>query len=274
MRISHQLKRHSQTVRLLQITDTHLFADPQACLLGVNTADSFLAVVDEVQKQRIEFDAIIATGDISQDHSRASYQFFAETLARWSQPCYWLPGNHDQQGKMKLVFDSPSLIRCDIALLGEHWQLLVLDSQVEQVPYGMLSSSQLNIFKEAVNSHPERNTLVLLHHHPLPVKSAWLDQHGLKNQDAFWALVGENKKIKGVVCGHVHQALDMVHQGCRLLASPSTCMQFAPRANRFTLDPINPGWREINLHSNGRITTQVGRVFGDDFQPDMTSSGY
>lgn len=274
MRICHQLNQHNPIVRLLQITDTHLFADPRTCLLGVNTAASFLAVLDEIQDQDIEFEAIIATGDISQDHSAASYQSFVDGISRWTQPCYWLPGNHDHLHAMKSVFEDSTLIRCDLAQLGEHWQLLMLDSQVVNKPYGILTLDQLYLLERALTRYPERHTLVLLHHHPLPVGSAWLDQHQLQNERDFWDVVQKNRKIKGVVCGHIHQALDRNYHGCRVLAAPSTCIQFSPHSNNFTLDPTNPGWREIFLHGDGTITTQIGRINGADFQPDMTSSGY
>lgn len=274
MRICHQLNKHNPLVRLLQITDTHLFADPTACLLGVNTAASFLAVLDEIQDKEIEFDAIIATGDISQDHSDASYRVFVDGVSRWTQPCYWLPGNHDYQQTMKTVFEKSTLIRCDLAQLGEHWQLLMLDSQVPNKAHGYLDDDQLTLLETALNRYPNRHTLVLLHHHPLSVGSAWLDQHQLQNERDFWGVVKKNPQIKGVVCGHIHQALDLTFEGCRVLAAPSTCIQFSPQSNNFTLDPTNPGWREIFLHSDGTITTQTDRIMGADFQPDMTSSGY
>lgn len=274
MRTCHRPTKHDQIVRLLQITDTHLFADPQTCLLGVNTAASFLSVLEEIQDQGIDFDAIIATGDISQDHTDASYQLFVDGLSRWQQPCYWLPGNHDYQQIMTQVLDQSTLIRCDQVLVGEHWQLVLLDSQVAGAPYGFLSQQQLYLLEAALALHPERYALVLLHHHPFCVGSQWLDQHKLQNDAEFWQTVQRNNKIKGVVCGHIHQALDIEYNGCRVLASPSTCIQFLPNSSNFTLDPENPGWREISLHSNGTISTQIGRIEGTDFHPDLTSSGY
>lgn len=274
LRIVHQPSKHDQTIRLLQITDTHLFADPQTCLLGVNTAASFLRVLDSIQEQGIDFDAIISTGDISQDHTAASYQSFVDGLSRWQQPCYWLPGNHDYQQIMTQVLDQSTMVRCDQALLGDHWQLVMLDSQVAGVPSGFLSPQQAHLLKTALSSHPDRYALVLLHHHPFAVGSQWLDQHKLQNDDEFWQWVQPNEKIKGVVCGHIHQEVDIEYNRCRVLATPSTCIQFLPHSTDFTLDLINPGWREIHLHADGTITTEIGRIDGNDFQPDMTSTRY
>ncbi|WP_028023592.1 3',5'-cyclic-AMP phosphodiesterase [Enterovibrio calviensis] len=274
MRTCHQPSQHSQTVRLLQITDTHLFADPYGCLLGVSTAASYHAVVAEIQAQNVEFDAIIATGDLSQDHTEESYQRFVDGISPWSQPCYWLPGNHDYQAEMQKVLAQSTLVRCDHVLIGEDWQLVMLDSQVKGVPHGRLSPEQLSMLDTALSANPDRYTLVLLHHHPLPAGSAWLDQHQLHNQEDFWNLVARHNNVKGVVCGHIHQALDVHHNGCRVMAAPSTCIQFLPDSDDFALDSTNPGWREISLHHDGTISSTIGRLDGSEFQPDMNSSGY
>ena len=65
--------RADGTVKVLQISDCHLFSDPDKDLLGVNTAQSFKAVVEAIKEQNFEYDFIAFTGDISQDYSAASY---------------------------------------------------------------------------------------------------------------------------------------------------------------------------------------------------------
>lgn len=68
------------SIRLLQITDTHLFEAADGSLLSVNTGDSFKAVIDAIVEENPAYDAILATGDISQDHSEASYQRFEKGI--------------------------------------------------------------------------------------------------------------------------------------------------------------------------------------------------
>ncbi len=263
-----------QTVRLLQITDTHLFANSDECLLGVNTAQSFQAVISEILHTRVEFDGIIATGDISQDHSSASYQTFLNGIRQWSLPCYWLPGNHDEQNEMHAILSQSPLVRADVVLLGEHWQMIMLDSQVKGSPHGWLDDKQIHLLQDIVDANPSRHTLIAFHHHPIPVASAWLDQHILKNREAFWEEVKDMKQVKAVICGHIHQTLDIECFGKRVLAAPSTCIQFLPNSDQFSLDLVSPGWREISLHADGAITTTVKRIKGNQFIPDMNSSGY
>ncbi|KDM92440.1 3',5'-cyclic-AMP phosphodiesterase [Photobacterium galatheae] len=267
-------QKNSDSVLLLQLTDTHLFADEAGSLLGVATKDSFHAVLDEVAAQSRPFDAIIATGDISQDHTPESYQRFAHGIERWAQPCFWLPGNHDYQPSMKSVLPSPQIKACDQVLAGEHWQVILLDSQVVGVPHGELSPVQLEMLDKALAGEPDRHALVLLHHHPLPAGSRWLDQHQLKNNDAFWQVISRYPQVKAVLCGHIHQELDVLHQGVRVLATPSTCIQFMPDSHDFALDQSNPGWRWLALRPTGEIDTQVERVRKRSFSPQFDAAGY
>ncbi len=60
MKVSSQSEDSS--IKLIQITDTHLFAAEDGSLLSVNTADSFAAVVAAIGEEQVEFDAILATG--------------------------------------------------------------------------------------------------------------------------------------------------------------------------------------------------------------------
>ncbi|WWE58184.1 3',5'-cyclic-AMP phosphodiesterase [Parasalinivibrio latis] len=267
-------KKKHESITLLQLTDTHLYADPAGNLLGVNTLDSFHAVLEAVDDANIAFDAIVATGDISQDHSDVSYQRFADGITRWTQPCYWLPGNHDYQPEMESILNAAQLHRGNIVNLGEYWQMVMLDSQVPGVPHGELSDSQFEMLENALSNAGEKHILVLLHHHPIAAGSAWLDQHQLHNNERFWEIVSAYPHVKGVVCGHIHQALDYEYQGVRVMASPSTCIQFMPDSDNFALDLQNPGWRTLTLNADGSMDSGVFRIEGVIFSPDLQSGGY
>ncbi|MBA5762234.1 3',5'-cyclic-AMP phosphodiesterase [Vibrio sp. 404] len=262
------------TIKLLQITDTHLFEAEDGSLLSVCTSDSFNAVVDAVMQESFQFEAILATGDISQDHSDASYQKFAQGIQSLIQPCYWLPGNHDYKPSMNSVLPSEQIVQAEHVLLGEHWQMVLLDSQVEGVPHGRLSPQQLDLLDSKLRQYPERYTLVLLHHHPLLVGSAWLDQHTLKDSEQFWQIVEQHSNVRAILCGHVHQDMQKERSGATVIATPSTCVQFKPNSDDFALDTCAPGWRELELHSDGRFETRVKRLEEGVFAPNFDSNGY
>ena len=96
-------------VRLLQISDTHLFADASRDLLGIPTAASFQAVLHAITELPQPYDVVLATGDLSQDHSAASYQRFAQEVTTLQKPVHWLPGNHDHrvlmQNELQVLYD-------------------------------------------------------------------------------------------------------------------------------------------------------------------------
>ena len=56
-------------------------------------------------------------------------------------------------------------------LLGEHWQALLLDSQVYGVPHGQLSQHQLDLLKETLEKILNAIPWFVLHHHLLPTNS-------------------------------------------------------------------------------------------------------
>lgn len=263
-------------IRLLQVTDPHLFAEAESELLGINTFASFQQVLSEIKSSGFESDFILATGDFVQDGSEEGYHRFVKEIAQLGKKVFWIPGNHDFQPKMEAVFDVYKAIiqPHKHLLLGEHWQVLLLDSQLYGVPHGMLSEDELAWLEHHLLMYPERNTLVVLHHHLVPTRSAWLDQHNLRNPYDFSEVLTKHKKVKGILYGHIHQEVNAQWQGIPVFATPSTCIQFKPDCAHFTLDSLQPGWREITLHPDGRIETKVQRIKEKVFLPKDNMSGY
>lgn len=268
-----QLKADMQgNLAFLQITDTHLFSNREKELLGIKTVQSFEAVVAHASKYK-NCQAVLSTGDLSQDHSAQSYLDFSKHIKTLDLPCYWLPGNHDIQSVML-----PSLLAQGLAqtkiIESEFWQVILLDSQVEGVAHGILSATQLDFLQKSLQSNPNKHTLICVHHHVLPVGSAWLDQHILKNNDDFLALINPFPNVEAVLSGHVHQARDTIRDGVRFITTPSTCVQFKPNSDEFALDSVAPGYRYLSLKENGEIETVVERISEDAFSVDANATGY
>lgn len=260
-------------VRLLQITDSHLFAQAEGQLLGIRTADSLQAVLDSIQAQGEPFDLILATGDLSQDYTTESYRRFADMIRPLGRPVFWLPGNHDDGPLMRQVMPDFGISIARQILLP-HWQIIMLDTQVYSVPHGWLKPEQMSFLEQCLQTEPERHAVICLHHNTLRVGSAWLDQHDLKNSADLLALLARYPLARLVLCGHVHQETDQIHQALRFISSPSTCIQFEPLSRDFSLDSKAPGWRYLQLYADGRIDTQVHRLPPGCFVPDWSASGY
>ena len=263
-------------VRILQITDTHLFAGETDTLLGINTLNSYHAVLDAIVKQQLPADLIVATGDLVQDQSIRAYQRFTDGIARLPAPCVWLPGNHDYQPSMAKELAAAGISSSKQVLLGEQWQILLLDSQVQGLPHGELSDDQLIWLDNCLAQQPDRHTVVMLHHHPLASGCTWLDQHSLRNSHMLAEVLTRYQNIDAILCGHIHQDMDVMWNGIRMLATPSTCVQFKPHCTNFTLDTVAPGWRYLELTTGDHpsLSTQLFRLDTDEFSPDLGSDGY
>ncbi|MGB2078304.1 MAG: 3',5'-cyclic-AMP phosphodiesterase [Vibrio sp.] len=266
----------SDCLKLVQITDTHLFESPQDELLGVNTLNSFHAVLEQVQAKHADMDALLMTGDVSQDHTQASYLRFEEAITALDidAPCYWLPGNHDDQSFMFPSLLDSRICQDKLVQLNDAWQAILLDSQVRGVPHGVLCDEQLAFLEQSLTEQPDKFSFILLHHHPLLAQSDWLDNHCLKNSQALWQLLSRFPNAKIMVCGHIHQEMNILHQGVTVMSTPSTCVQFKPNSNDFAVDHLSPGWRTFNLYPDGRFESKVERLPQGQFMPDLGSTGY
>ncbi|WP_340609038.1 3',5'-cyclic-AMP phosphodiesterase [Xenorhabdus bharatensis] len=266
------------TARILQITDMHLFANKGGSLLGINTYCSYHAVLDAILEQNIDIDLVVATGDLVQDQTPGAYQNFVEGITRLPAPCVWLPGNHDYQPAMVDVLAAAGISPSKQILIGQHWQLIMLDSQVQGVPHGELTEYQLEWMSRCLDEHSDRQAIVMLHHHPVPSGCTWLDQHSLRNAPALAECLKGKSQVKTILCGHIHQELDVVWNGIRVIATPSTCVQFKPHCTNFMLDTVAPGWRYLELPvtdgGEAELQTQLYRLKSNEFCPDLDSDGY
>lgn len=272
---TYQYNTQQDVFRIVQITDPHLFKDANGELLGINTQASFSQVLSEIQQQQYDYDLVLATGDLVQDNSDEGYlRFRQEVKALNNKMVFWIPGNHDFQPKMFEILKEDSVSAKKHILLGDKWQILLLDSQVQGVPHGQLEAEELDWLKLKLQEYPERYSLVVLHHHLLSTGSAWLDQHNLRNANELAEVLAPFKHVKALLYGHIHQQVDSEWLGYQVMATPSTCIQFKADSNTFALDVAQPGWREIDLHADGHIETRVKRIQQASFLPNMQVEGY
>lgn len=257
----------------MQITDTHLGELPGSVLLGMDTDVSLGHVLDLVRAERDQADLLLATGDISSNGSLASYQRFYQLSQGLARHACWLPGNHDDWLVMQQALaNKPELKR---SVRAGNWQIIMLDSTTPGQPGGNLSNAELAFLRQTLESSTAKHVLLCLHHHTVPTGCDWLDRQQVINSAAFFQLISRFDLVRGVLCGHVHQSLDHWHQGIKLMATPSSCIQFAANSTDFKLDRLNPGYRWLELYDDGEIGTGVSRVTGVDFDVDYDqSSGY
>lgn len=233
-------------MRLVQITDAHLYADQQACSrVGVPWLQ-FQRVLHAVIAECP--DIVVFSGDISQDETAASYQLACQAMASLACPWFWIPGNHDQPELMSA--EHPLVEEADM----QQWRLLLLNTRAEGQPYGELGNARLTALATRLEQD-DRPTLIAMHHPPVDVGAAWMDAIGLKDREDFWQLLSAYPQVKIILFGHAHQAYAQRHNvgGAEIAVygCPAMADQFMPGAERFAIDEASrPGYRVVDLQPN------------------------
>lgn len=273
----------TKPIRIVQISDTHLFANPKAQFLGMNTEESFLSVLALIkQEQHLEIlvdqdnkdlvAVFIATGDIAQTPSAATYNRFLENMTAFERPCVWLQGNHDLN---QLLCEAPDQqANANIIELGQNWLVIMLNSSNDHEIGGHFSTGELAWITHQLNAYPNRYIIVAMHHNPLKIQSEWLDQCGLSNAEAFWAIIDHAPQVKAVIHGHVHQVFEAKRGHVQIWSCPSTCIQFKPQSETFAVDHLPPGYRWFDLYADGRIDSNISRIAKIPEGVDFDSLGY
>lgn len=249
----------TDVLRLLQISDIHLFADRGRRTHGVCSYDSFTDVLNHVRARHLaDTDALLLTGDLVNDEP-AGYADLLASLQPLAKPVFAIPGNHDSMAPMRAAFDN-SQLQIGGHVDFTHWRVILLDSSVAGFDHGELSQLELQRLQALVASADRLHVLVALHHHPVALASAWIDPLGLRNASELFAITDRHPNVRAICWGHVHQAFDVRRNGVRLMSAPSTCVQFKPLSEEFATDPIPPGYRRLMLHKDGTVGTEVIRI--------------
>lgn len=245
----------SKTVRLLHLTDTHLLGDKRAALRGVQPFATLQAVRTRAEKQFPKIDGTLLTGDLVHDDAHA-YEHVRDAFSNSSVPVYCIPGNHDLPDAMRAALhDKPFDLSQSVVV--EDWVLVMINTWIANAADGEINNQQLAQIDALLSQHSQHHALLCLHHQPIPVGSAWLDQVGLRDSEAFQTCINKHANVRGVLWGHVHQALDKVINGVHYMSTPSTCAQFLPNSHNFAVDNKPPGYRTLELQPDGRIITRV-----------------
>jgi Icc protein len=248
----------SASLRIIQISDCHVSADPDTLYRG-QSADANLQKIVHLARQWNPA-LVLLTGDVSEDGSRESYEYTSGLLARTGVPVLALPGNHDDLEVMSRYFrlgpwEGPHVTE------AENWQLVLLDSTGPDRISGCFSASALKRIRASLDNNGRRHTLVALHHQPVPVGATWIDNYMLESPARFFEVIDESPQVRCISWGHVHHGFQVQRNGVTLLGAPSTVANSIPGAQRFSLDPAGPACRWLELSARGEVNTGLLHLF-------------
>lgn len=241
-------------LRLAQLSDCHVSADPATSYRGQSADENLASVVRSVMEWSA--DAILLTGDVSEDASPESYRRVGERLSECGLPVWALPGNHDDPDVMAGFFEVGPW-RQPRCMEMENWRIVLLDSTERGRISGVLDSAHLEWLRNDVAASPDSNYLLALHHQPLPVGAPWIDRYRLETPGPLLEMAEQADNIRCIVWGHIHHEFQHEQSGTLFLGAPSTVANSLPGTEKFTLDPNGPSARWLELHEDGRVTTGV-----------------
>ena len=243
-------------MKVLQVTDPHLFADREAALRGTVTYSTLQDVLEHIDASGWPAELLLLTGDLVQDDSEGAYAHVATLIGSLGLPVLAIPGNHDVRDLMAAALKPPIFDYCGTIRRGD-WLIVGIDSCIRGSAAGHVSDAELVRLRDSIAASDAAHVLVCLHHPPLPVGSQWLDSVGLRNGHAFLDVAAESGRVRAVLFGHVHQAFDAMHASIQVIGTPSTCRQFKVGSDEFALDDLPPAYRQIELHPDGTVTTEL-----------------
>ena len=234
------------------LSDTHIAADRATIAREINMAAHLQAVAKEVIGLSSRPAGVIVNGDCAFNRGEVGdYATFTELLQPMREaglPLHLTVGNHDERehfwnalaeaGKAPrpLADHNVAIIETPLA----NW--FVLDSLEKTLSTpGLIGAEQLAWLAGALDQHPAKPALVMVHHNPSLLGEG---NSGLKDAQQFMEILRPRKQVKAYIFGHTHVwRVQQEESGIHLVNLPAVAYVF---------DKQQPsGWVKANLKPDG-----------------------
>ena len=198
---------------LIQISDLHLRPHGKAASRVAETNMLTERALRAVRAFAPRPDALLITGDLTDDGLASEYQELVAMLARTIDlPVYMIPGNHDRREVMKQelaawpgITDDPRFIHDTVENLPV--RLVMLDTAIPGGVAGELCPARMQWLAATLATAPEKPTMIVMHHPPFLTGIAHMDRIPLLNWKEFQDLLARHRQVIRVVCGHDHRPI-------------------------------------------------------------------
>ena len=181
-----------------------------------------------------------------------------QTIKRWQGeglPQNLLPGKHDDRVTFftGLFPASPPRSLMNVTFIHKGIQFICLDWGGGNK--AIAQPEMLEFLARALDT--ALPSILLMHHHVVPIGTRWLDDFIADEVDRFWAIV-TGRQVLGIFCGHVHTTYEQVVGGIPVFGLRSTAFSFTPQD-----EPVGcllpPHYRLVTIQA-GVLTTRVFEV--------------
>jgi Icc protein len=250
----------------VQLSDTHLLADPAARLFGIDPAERLRRVLAYLDALPVAPAFVIVSGDLTHDGTLAAYRRLGELLApleRRGLPVLLGLGNHDARPAFRATLavaaagpDGDSDGRCYYSHRVGDLRVLMLDSLVPGEVWGALGQAQLDWLARALRAPAPGGDLLVVHHPVTRAGVPWLDELLLVDAAALAEVVQGHPPL-GILAGHCHNASASHFAGTLAATAPAVVFQFEPYPGE--RGQVRPG-SGFNLCRAGRAGLVVSPV--------------
>ncbi len=249
-------------MRILHLSDTHLYGDPAARHYDRIDPTAALRGLLSRLEHLSGIDAVVHTGDAAEDGTADSYRLLHEILdpfaAGLGATLAVAMGNHDVPAAYAEVVapgDRGTASQDRVVPLRGGGRVVVLDSSVPGAGYGHLEPEQRDWLRDVLADPAPGGTVLAVHHPPLVAATALLRGLDLDGLDELAAvLTGSDVRI--VLSGHYHHEMTGEIAGIPVHVAPGITN---------VVDPVSAASSEQALALSGASVVELGdgapRVF-------------
>jgi Icc protein len=254
---------------LAQLSDPHVEVGRR----DTASAEALAAAVRAVTRLDPAPDAVLVSGDITNDAGGPSYARAVELLAPLVMPVHVLPGNHDDRAALREWFPGAEAVAGSgdgpyrYAVRCGGLRVVGCDTTVPALPSGRFDPDAIAWLTACLADERDVPTIVAMHHPPIPIGIASLDALGLPVDDrrALAGVLASSPQVRRVVCGHVHRAAVAELGGVGIFTCPSVYLQArldlgGDTAAEIVLEPGAPAFGAHLLRPDGEVVSHVEPV--------------
>ncbi len=247
---------------LLHLTDIHT-ADPSGpTWWGQDAGANLQSVVDTVKDMTVDVAAIIVSGDLVNQPSVANYESYnqaSESLRSLGVPVFLSLGNHDDRALFRqCVLGVDGGLPTDPYYYSEQiagLRIIVLDTRGGTAGTIGVDTEQLDWLEHEMTNPADHDSLVVMHHPPLPTAVA--DLNARVDNVARLRDVLSGHRVRGILCGHVHFSNVGCFAGAICATAPGTVSLMDPSTQDGHRHLAGSGFNLVHLLEDELIINPV-----------------